>query len=138
MQGKVVVITGASQGIGAASARVFAKAGARVVLLARSEAAIAALAREIGQGALAIVCDVGDETSVSAAMARVVAECGGLDVLIGNAGVIDPIGRICDVTAEDWPARLMLWMCGPGGDDWLGQEVSMRDEAVRRAVGLGV
>jgi NAD(P)-dependent dehydrogenase (short-subunit alcohol dehydrogenase family) len=36
----------------------------------------------------------------------------------------------------EWPAKLMLWMCGPGGDDWLGEEVSMRDEAIRRAVGL--
>ncbi|WP_022703577.1 SDR family oxidoreductase [Pseudorhodobacter ferrugineus] len=245
MDGKVVAITGASRGIGAASARVFADAGARVVLLARSGDEIAALARDIGRGALAIECDVGDEASVSVAMAQIVDTCGGLNVLIGNAGVIDPIGRICDVAPEDWsravdinlkgvfygmraaiplmrgrggtiitvssgaahnplegwsaycaskagaamltraahleegssglrimgmspgtvatdmqvrikasginpvsqldpsvhipadwPARLMLWMCGKGGDDWLGQEVSLRDEAVRRAVGL--
>jgi NAD(P)-dependent dehydrogenase (short-subunit alcohol dehydrogenase family) len=36
----------------------------------------------------------------------------------------------------DWPARALLWMCGPDADDWLGREVSLRDEAIRRRVGL--
>jgi len=74
MQGKVVVVTGASRGIGAAAARAFADAGARVALLARSETAIAGLANEIGADALAVRCDVADWASVQAAIAAVVAQ----------------------------------------------------------------
>lgn len=246
MQNKVVLITGASRGIGAAAARVFAAAGAKVALLARSDAAIARLAADLGDGALAIQCDVAQAASVAAAVDRVIARWGRLDVLINNAGVIDPIARIADadptewgraidinlkgvfhgmrcaipimraqgagtiltvssgaahtplegraaycaskagaamltravhleeaphglrimglspgtVATEmqvmikasginpvsqldpsvhipaDWPARALLWMCSPGADAWLGQEISLRDEAVRRAVGL--
>ena len=245
MQGKVVVITGASQGIGAATARIFADAGARVVLLARSTAAIDALATEIGRGALAITCDVADAGAIQTALGRVAVECGALDVLIGNAGVIDPIARIADAPAEawsraidvnlkgvfygmqaaiplmrarggtiitvssgaahnplegwsaycaakagvamltasldhearasgiramglspgtvatqmqreikssgvnpvsrldwsdhippDWPARTLLWMCSPDADDFIGTEISLRDDSIRRRVGL--
>jgi NAD(P)-dependent dehydrogenase (short-subunit alcohol dehydrogenase family) len=246
MQGQVVVITGASRGIGAAAARVFADAGARVALLARSGAEIGALADEIGPSARALACDVADAESVARAVAEVLDWAGRIDVLINNAGVIEPIARLADATpAEfsraiainldgvfhgmravipvmraqgggtiitvssgaahnplegwgaycaskagaamltrvahleeagaglrimglspgtvatdmqvkikasgvnpvsqldpavhipaDWPARALLWMCGPGGDAYLGQEISLRDEAIRRAVGL--
>lgn len=246
MQGKVVAITGASRGIGAAAARVFADAGAKVALLARSASEIEALAAEIGSDALAVVCDVADWDSVQAAVAAVLARFGRLDVWIGNAGVIEPISRLSEADPADWaravqinltgvfhgmravlpvmkaqgegtvitissgaahnalegwsaycaskagaamltraahleegahglrimglspgtvatdmqvkikasgvnpvsqldfavhipadwPAKCLLWMCGPAGDDWVGKEVSLRDEAVRRAVGL--
>jgi NAD(P)-dependent dehydrogenase (short-subunit alcohol dehydrogenase family) len=56
-----------------------------------------------------------------------------------KASGINPVSQL-DPSVHipaDWPARLMLWMCGPGGDDWLGREVSLRDEGIRRAVGLG-
>lgn len=244
MQGKVVAITGGSRGIGAAAARVFAEAGCKVVLLARSAGAIRELADEVG--GLAVPCDVGDWGSVAAAMAAVEEQFGRLDVLINNAGVIDPIARLADadpvtwaaavdinlkgvfhgcraalpmmkrqgagtiinlssgaaygplegwsaycstkagvlmltkalhleehgwglrvlglspgtVATEmqvkikasginpvaaldpsvhipaDWPARALLWMCGTGADAWLGDDVKLRDEAVRRAAGL--
>ncbi|WP_299476318.1 SDR family oxidoreductase [Cypionkella sp.] len=246
MQGKVVVITGASRGIGAAAAREFAHAGASVALLARSEAEIAALAAEIGPKALALRCDVADAAAVEAALVAVQARFGRLDVLINNAGVIEPIARLADAGVEafsaaidinlkgvfhgmraalplmkaqgsgtiitvssgaavnpmegwggycaskagalmltriahleeaahgirvlgmspgtvatemqvkikasgvnpvsqldfsvhipaDWPAKCLLWMCGPEADEYLGRDVSLRDEAVRRAVGL--
>lgn len=247
MQDRVVAITGASRGIGAAAARAFAQAGARVALLARSEAEISALAAEIGrERAMALPCDVADAGQVTTALGRVATEFGGLDVLVNNAGVIDPIARITEAAPEDWghaidinlkgvfhgmraaiplmrargggtiitvssgaahrplegwsaycaakagaamltraahleeaanglrimglspgtvatemqgkirasginpvsqidwaahippewPAAALVWMCGPGGDDWLGEEVSLRDEAVRAAVGL--
>ena len=71
MQGQVVVITGASRGIGAAAARVFAAAGARVALLARSGAEIGALAEEIGPSARALACDVADADAVARAVAEV-------------------------------------------------------------------
>lgn len=246
MQGKVVAITGASRGIGAAAARVFAAAGAKVALLARSEREIDALAAEIGPAALALRCDVADWASVQQAVATVVQRFGRLDVLVNNAGTIDPIARLADVDPAawgravdvnlkgvfhglraaipvmraqgagtiitvssgaaraalegwssycagkagalmltqaahleegphgirvlglspgtvatemqvkikasginpvsqldpavhipaDWPARALLWMCGPEADPWLGTDVMLRDEAVRKAVGL--
>ena len=246
MQGKVVVITGASRGIGAAAAREFAGAGASVALLARSEAEITALAAEIGAQAMARRCDVADAGDVAQALAAVVARFGRLDVLINNAGVIEPIARLADAGVEafsaaidinlkgvfhgmraalpimkaqgagtiitvssgaavnpmegwggycaskagalmltrvahleeaahgirvlgmspgtvatemqvkikasgvnpvsqldfavhipaDWPAKCLVWMCGPEADAYLGRDVSLREDAVRRAVGL--
>jgi NAD(P)-dependent dehydrogenase (short-subunit alcohol dehydrogenase family) len=102
MQGKVVAITGASRGIGAAAARVFAAAGAKVALLARSEREIDALAAEIGPAALALRCDVADWASVQQAVATVVQRFGRLDVLVNNAGTIDPIARLDDVDPAAW------------------------------------
>lgn len=246
MNDKTVAITGASRGIGAAAARVFAAAGWRVALLARSDSQITALAQEIGDAALPVVCDVGDWASVQTAVALVHDRFGRLDAFIGNAGVIEPIARIEAVDPDafgqaidinlkgvlygmraaiplmkaagggtiitissgaahnpmeswaaycaskagaamltraahleeadhglrvmglspgtvatemqvtikasgvnpvsaldpsvhvpaDWPAKALLWMCGPGGDDWLGREISLRDDDIRRAIGL--
>ncbi|THD83734.1 SDR family oxidoreductase [Aliigemmobacter aestuarii] len=246
MNGKVIAITGASRGIGAAAARLFAAQGARVALIARSGHDIAALAEEIGNGAMALTCDVADWVSVQAAAETVMARCGRLDVWIGNAGVIDPIARLTEadpaewarsiqinltgvfngmraaiplmkrqgggtvitvssgaahnplegwsaycagkagaamltrsahleeasnglrvmglspgtVATEmqvkikasginpvsqldpsvhipaEWPARALHWMCSPDADEFLGQEISLRDEAIRRRVGL--
>ena len=246
MQGKVVVITGASRGIGAAAAREFARVGASVVVLARSEAEITALAAEIGPQAMARRCDVADAADVEAALAAVVARFGRLDVMINNAGVIEPIARLADAGVEafsaaidinlkgvfhgmraalpimkaqgggtiitvssgaavnalegwggycaskagalmltrvahleeaahgirvlgmspgtvatemqvkikasgvnpvsqldfavhipaDWPAKCLVWMCGAEADGYLGRDVSLREDSVRRAVGL--
>ena len=246
MQGRVVVITGASRGIGAAAAQVFAGAGAKVALLARSGAEIDGLAAGLGAGALALRCDVADAASVANAFAAVLARWGRIDVLINNAGVIAPIARITDADCAewgravdinlkgvfygmravipimrlqgggtiltvssgaahnplegwsaycaskagaamltraahleeapaglrimglspgtvatdmqvmikasginpvsqldpavhipaDWPARALLWMCSAAADPWLGHEISLRDAAIRQAVGL--
>lgn len=246
MQGKCVLITGASKGIGAAAARVFATAGANVALAARNGDAIAELAGEIGPAAIAIPCDVSRFWEMEAAVAACHTAFGHLDVLINNAGVIDPItslseadpddwARAIDVNLKgvfngmraalpgmiargtgtiltvssgaahnplegwsayctskagaamltrcadleaapagirvmglspgtvatdmqraiktsgvnavsqldwsshipaDWPARALLWMCGPDAAEFAGQEISLRDEAIRRRVGL--
>ncbi|RID92945.1 SDR family oxidoreductase [Gemmobacter lutimaris] len=246
MNGKVVAITGASRGIGAAAARVFAETGAKVALIARSAAEIEALVAEIGADrAMALACDVADAAAVSAAVAQIVARWSQLDVLINNAGMIEPIARIenadpalwaqavqvnlagvfngiraalpvmksagagtiitissgaahrplegwsaycaskagaamltralhleegqwlrvmglspgtvatgmqvqikasginpvsqlevTDHIPADWPARALLWMCGDGAEAWRGEEISLRDEDIRRKVGL--
>ena len=91
---KTVAITGASRGIGAAAARAFAAEGANVVLIARDRDAIAALAGDIGPAALALPCDVTRPADMAAALGAAVDRFGGLDVLISNAGVIDPIAPI--------------------------------------------
>lgn len=100
--GKTVLITGASRGIGAAAAREFADLGANVVLLARSAAAINELAREIGPLALAITCDVSKYSDLETAMHSAVAKFGSLDVVINNAGVIEPISPLATSDPDSW------------------------------------
>lgn len=246
MTGKVVLITGASRGIGAATGRAFAAAGAKVALVARSSGEIEALAAEIGENAIALTCDVADYDEVSRTIEKTEGAFGPLDVLIGNAGLLDPIShlaeadpaawgitidvnlkgvfngmraampgmiergsgtiitvssgaahgpveawssycaskagafmltRCADAEARDkglrimglspgtvatnmqrdikasginpvsqlewsdhvppeWPAQTMLWMCGAEADGYLGNDVSLRDETIRRQVGL--
>lgn len=102
MQGKTVLITGASRGIGAAAAQAFAEAGANVALLARSGDEIESLAAEIGEAAMALRCDVADYAQVEAAVKATADRFGGLDVLVGNAGVIEPIARLAEADPAGW------------------------------------
>ncbi len=102
MTGQVVMITGASRGIGAAAARAFADAGAKVALVARSDDAIAALAADIGPGAVALQCDVASITEVEQAVAQAEKTLGPLDVLIGNAGILDPISHLAEADVDAW------------------------------------
>jgi len=102
MTGKTVLITGASRGIGAEAGRVFADAGANVILLARSAGAVAALAEEIGPQAVALGADVSRYADMEAAVQTALDRFGGLDVLIGNAGVIEPIAHLAEADPEDW------------------------------------
>jgi NAD(P)-dependent dehydrogenase (short-subunit alcohol dehydrogenase family) len=246
MTGKTVLITGASRGIGAEAARVFALAGANVCLLARSKGSVESLAEDLGKRAFGMACDVSDHTQVAHAVQACVDRFGGLDVLINNAGVVEPIahmaeadpaawGQVIDINLKgvfhgmhaalpvmtqagggsiltissgaahgpveawshycaskagaamltscldkeyrdkgiraiglspgtvatqmqreikasginpvsrldwsdhipaDWPARALLWMCSPDADDFIGTEISLRDEDIRARVGL--
>jgi NAD(P)-dependent dehydrogenase (short-subunit alcohol dehydrogenase family) len=102
MAGKTVVITGASRGIGEAAVRAFAEAGANVVLLARSGDAIGRIAREIGEKALAVTCDVSSWSQVKAAVDQAAWRFGGIDVLINNAGVIEPISMLRSSDPAAW------------------------------------
>ncbi|MEM9601393.1 MAG: SDR family oxidoreductase [Pseudomonadota bacterium] len=100
-----VVITGASRGIGESAAYTFAEAGARVVLLARDVAACNRTRDAIeasGGTALALACDVADYGQVQQALSEAHSRCGSLDVLINNAGVIDPIACLDTVDPAAW------------------------------------
>lgn len=85
---RVAVITGASSGIGAATARALHAEGYRVALLARRHDRIESIAAELGDGAIAIRADVTDRNAVVAAAQRVRSELGGADVLVNNAGIM--------------------------------------------------
>ncbi|MGP0039001.1 MAG: SDR family oxidoreductase [Solirubrobacteraceae bacterium] len=85
---RVAVITGASSGIGEATARALAADGHRLALLARRADRIQALATELGDHAIAIEADVTDRDSITAAAARVKTELGSADILVNNAGVM--------------------------------------------------
>lgn len=105
LKSKTAVITGASRGIGAATARHFAAEGANVVLAARTTGEIEAIAEEIraaGGAASAIACDVSQYEDVEAAMALADTAFGGVDYLINNAGVIDPISHLDTSDPESW------------------------------------
>jgi NADP-dependent 3-hydroxy acid dehydrogenase YdfG len=87
-QGRVAVVTGASSGIGEATARALAADSYRVALLARRLDRITALAEDLGNGSIAIQADVTDRDSIVAAAERVRQELGGADVLVNNAGIM--------------------------------------------------
>lgn len=100
LTGKAVLITGASRGIGAATARVFGQAGAVVGLMARSEDAVAKLADEIG--GVVLVGDVARAADMERSVTSFCDRTGRLDVLINNAGVIGPIAGIADADPDAW------------------------------------
>lgn len=104
---KVVLVTGASQGIGEAIARAFYREGAKVALVARTQAKLDALARDLGDRALAVAADVRDAASLAAAIEAAETRLGPIDVVVNNAGGIAstdgglfrPFEAVSD---EDW------------------------------------
>ncbi|HRO10410.1 SDR family oxidoreductase [Amaricoccus sp.] len=105
LDGKSVILTGASRGIGAAAAEAMAAEGARLLLLARSAEGITGLAtylRRSGAQAEAMTCDVAEWTQVQAAVARAHEAFGRIDALVNNAGVIEPIGPLAAADPRAW------------------------------------
>jgi len=115
LDGKVAIVTGASRGIGSASARAFAAAGATVVLAARTAEAIATVADEInaaGGRALAIPTDVTDPESVQRLVEKTVATFGRLDVAFNNAGAGHMPTPLADISFEDFEVGLKANLYG--------------------------
>ena len=105
LSGKTALVTGASRGIGLAIARELTGCGAAVVLAARSKDAIAAEADALsraGGKALAVTCDVTRFEAVQAAVTAAVEAFGSLDIVVNNAGIIDPIARLADSDPLIW------------------------------------
>lgn len=111
LAGRVVVVTGAAQGIGAATARAFANQKSRVAVLDIDGAGAKKVAEAISGGggqALAIQVDVTDESAVARAIASVVSALGGLDVLINCAGGYGRLATVEDMPVEEWDRTVAL------------------------------
>ncbi len=101
LQGKVVIITGASSGIGAATARLLSRLGCRVALASRSEGRLRELAEELGTEAIAITTDVTKASDVRRMVQQTVDRFGRIDALLANAGIYIP-GKISDGDPDAW------------------------------------
>ncbi|HVW65962.1 MAG TPA: glucose 1-dehydrogenase [Nitrosospira sp.] len=104
-KGQVALVTGAASGMGFATARAFAHAGAAVTLADISEDALQKAVEEIksgGSNAIGVLCDVSDETQVAAMVERTVATFGRLDAAFNNAGIQVPSSEVADQSAADY------------------------------------
>ena len=102
---KVAIITGAGRGLGSASALEMAKEGASVVILSRTTAEIEATSRiveEVGGRALPLTGDISRPTDVEEAVDKALSSFGKIDILMNNAAVIGPIGKVHEVDREEW------------------------------------
>ncbi|MEM7257403.1 MAG: SDR family oxidoreductase [Pseudomonadota bacterium] len=105
LEGKAAVVTGASRGIGAATAAALAEVGAMVILAARSESTIrhnAQVIRDAGGQAEAVTCDVSSYKDVQGLVSHCESTFGRMDILINNAGVIEPIGHLATSDPAAW------------------------------------
>jgi NADP-dependent 3-hydroxy acid dehydrogenase YdfG len=107
LEGTVALVTGASSGIGAATARRLAAEGAVVALVARRRDRLDELASTIGGGALVVEADVTEQAQAVAAVERTVAERGRLDTVVNNAGVM-LLGPALDSPTEEWDRMVAL------------------------------
>lgn len=109
LSGKIALVTGASSGIGRATAKLFAAEGARIVLAARREAELAAFADEIaaaGGSAVPLAGDVAEEDYARALVDLAVREFGGLDIAFNNAGTLGELGQVPEMTLSNWRRTL--------------------------------
>ena len=114
LEGEVAIVTGASSGIGAATARALADEGMAVALAARREERLTDLAAEIDDGpgrALVVPTDVTDRDAVAALVERTVDEFGDLDILVNNAGVM-LLQRVADADPDDWRTMMEVNLLG--------------------------
>src|ERR1700736_426891 len=116
---QVALVTGASSGMGLATAQAFAEAGASVALVDVKEEAVKTAAQKLvdaGHKAIAVRCDVSDDAQVAAMVDRAVAEFGRLDAAFNNAGVMARIVPTAESTREEWDRVIGInlrgvWSC---------------------------
>jgi len=115
LKDKVIIVTGASRGIGAAAALELAASGARLVLAARNASACSDVLEEIGNNggeAFAVSCDVSDYAAVEKMISETKERFGKVDVLINNAGIVDPVGLIEDTDPDAWARNIQVNLVG--------------------------
>jgi len=115
LKGKVAIITGAGRGIGRSIALALAAKGAHVVLTARTQPEIDAVAREASRfkvDALAVKADVSQESEVEAVVKKTQSRFNRIDILFNNAGIAGPTGFITDIEAEDWDRTFQVNLKG--------------------------
>ena len=108
---RVALVTGASRGIGAFTAKILAQRGARVAVCARTVSdleTVAASIRQNGGEALAVPCDVVEPSQVASMMEIVVKKWGRLDILVNNAGLGTPAKPVEEVLPEEWDQTILL------------------------------
>ncbi|WP_328190247.1 SDR family oxidoreductase [Marinobacter sp. OP 3.4] len=124
LSNKVAIVTGASAGIGYASARLFAREGASVVVGARRQQELEVLVREIeaeGGQAVALAGDVRDEAYARTLVEVATEAFGGLDIAFNNAGVLGAMGPASDMSRDDWDEVLATNLTGA----WLGAKYQL-------------
>jgi acetoin reductase-like protein len=107
LKDKVAIVTGGARGIGAAICRRYADEGARVAVADLLEGEADALAQEIGRGAFGVRLDVARRDSIDAAVAKVMDQAGGVDVLVNNAGVFE-MAPILEITEESFDKQFAV------------------------------
>ncbi|MCH7869747.1 MAG: SDR family oxidoreductase [Myxococcales bacterium] len=112
LAGRQILVVGASSGIGHATAKAFAREGAAVAVCARRVDRLEELAAELGDGAIAVPCDVRDPEAIASAVEQTVAQLGGLTDLVVTAGIAT-LSRVADATAEQWREAFEINVMGP-------------------------
>lgn len=123
LAGKVAMVTGAAQGIGAAIARRLAREEARVVVVDINAAGAEAVAAELGQGAFALRCDMGEPSEVEALFAAVKEKAGRLDILVNNAAIV-PFVAWDEVDFAHWRKIMRVnldgvFLASRAASDWM-------------------
>ena len=115
-QGQVAIVTGGGRGIGAAVGHLLAAAGASVVLSARSEDQIEAVAKAIrstGARAIAVPCDVANPDQIEEVAEAALTQYDRVDILVNNAGVIWPVEQVFEADPEEWAYNIHCNLVGP-------------------------
>jgi NAD(P)-dependent dehydrogenase (short-subunit alcohol dehydrogenase family) len=102
LQGKAAIVTGAGGGIGRAISVAFARAGARIACVDLNSGNAEETARQAGQGALALACDVSSETDTRAAVERAAKAYGALHILVNGAAMTDPTATVLELDLQAW------------------------------------
>jgi NAD(P)-dependent dehydrogenase (short-subunit alcohol dehydrogenase family) len=116
MERPTMIITGASRGLGAATAQAAASLGANLVLAARSAGELEEAAQRLqptGVAVLAVAADVSQQVDCQAIIARAIERFGRIDALVNNAGRIEPISRIAEADALAWHENWAVNLLGP-------------------------
>lgn len=111
LAGKTALVTGAASGIGAAIAEAFASKGVRVAVVDLNAEAAAAKAKTLGADAIAIACNVADQSSVATAVAEAKDALGHIDILVNSAGIVD-LAPARDISLSAWQRTLDVNLTG--------------------------